>query len=150
MLWAIALTIVIIPMAVGLAASGINIAPTLGAQSAIAAGPPQPAPVLPPAVPLGARRDWAQWTYVQQINQVWGKDWPRVIEWFEEYDARYPGDPMVFDKLYAAYIEDGRRLEHFGDEEGARRRFEQARRFDPSRSEAGDFLAELDERQASR
>jgi hypothetical protein len=101
-------------------------------------------------VPLGARQDWAQWSYVQQINQVWGKDWPRVIDWFEEYNARYPGDPMVFDKLYAAYIEDGRRLEHFGDEAGARRRFEQAQRFNPGRPEAADFLAELDERQAGR
>ena len=41
------------------------------------------------AVPLGAREDWAVWSYVDKINQAWGKDWPLVIEWFEDLDARW-------------------------------------------------------------
>jgi len=137
-------------VALGIAGGGLNIVPMIGAQTAEAVGPPRPNPVLPPAVPIGARPDWAEWSYVQQISQVWGKDWPRVIEWFEELDARYPGNPMVFDKLYAAYIEDGRRLMSLGEYDSARRRFEQAARFDPNRPEAPDFLAELDERQTGR
>jgi hypothetical protein len=144
------LGVLVVLVALGIVGGGLNIVPLLGAQTAEAVGPPRPNPVLPPAVPLGARPDWAEWSYVQQINQVWGKDWPKVIAWFEEFNARYPGNPMVFDKLYAAYIEDGRRLMHEGDYAGARRRFEQAARFDPHRPEAADFLAELEERQAGR
>jgi hypothetical protein len=144
------LGVLVVLVAAGIVGGGLNLALTIGAQTAEAAGPPRPNPVLPPAVPIGARPDWAEWSYVQKINEVWGKDWPKVIEWFEEFNARYPGNPMVQDKLYAAYIEDGRRLMHVGDEAAARRRFEQAARFDPKRSEAADFLAELDERQSGR
>jgi hypothetical protein len=147
---ALALAVLVVLVALGIAAGGLNIVPMIGAQTAEAVGPPHPNPVLPPAVPIGARADWAEWTYVQQINQVWGKDWPKVIAWFEELNARYPGNPMVFDKLYAAYIEDGRRLTHEGDLVGARRRFNQAARFDPHRPEAAEFLADLDARQAGR
>jgi len=99
---ALALAALVVLVALGIAAGGLNIVPMIGAQTAEAVGPPHPNPVLPPAVPIGARADWAEWTYVQQINQVWGKDWPKVIAWFEELNARYPGNPMVFDKLYAA------------------------------------------------
>lgn len=112
--------------------------------------PPRRAPIVPPSVPLGARRDWAFWTYVDKISQVWGRDWPLAIAWFEELDARYPGDPMVLDKLYACYIEDGRTLEREGDLAGARRRYQQAQAYDPTRPEAADFLADLDVLERSR
>ena len=147
---ALALTILGIALTLGLIGGGLTVAPTLGARPVAAAGPPRPPPIIPPAVPIGAREDWALWSYVERINQAWGKDWPHVIQWFEEYNARYPGNPMVFDKLYAAYIEDGRRLAREGDLVGARQRFEQAVRFDPSRSEARDFLKELDAVQSGR
>jgi hypothetical protein len=101
-------------------------------------------------VPEGARRDWAMFSYVEKINQAWGYDWPMVIRLFEDFDARYPGEPMVKDKLYASYVEDGRILQWQGDVAGARRRYEQAARYDPSRPEAGDYLAQLEKEQGGR
>jgi len=140
-----------IALVLGLVNGGLNLAPGLGASGlAAAVGSPRPPPVIPPMVPAGARRDWAMFSYVEKINQAWGKDWPFVIQLFEEFDARYPGEPMVKDKLYACYIEDGRTLQGQGDVAGARRRFEQAARYDPTRPEAGDFLAALDRRSAGR
>jgi hypothetical protein len=124
---------------------GLFVAPSIGLAAYEPAAQARRPPIIPPAVPEGAREDWAVWTYVDKINQAWGRDWPHVIEWFEDLDARYPGNPMVYDKLYAAYIEDGRSLQAHGDLAGARRRYEQAARYDPSRGVARDFLEELDE-----
>jgi hypothetical protein len=129
---------------------GLFVAPSIGLAAYDPAAPPRRAPIIPPAVPEGAREDWAVWSYVDKINQAWGKDWPLAIEWFEDLDARYPGNPMVYDKLYAAYIEDGRTLQAKGDLEGARRRYEDAAAYDPSRGVAQDFLAELDKLQSTR
>jgi tetratricopeptide (TPR) repeat protein len=128
---------------------GLFVAPSIGLAAYDPAAPPRRAPIIPPAVPEGAREDWAVWSYVDKINQAWGKDWPLVIEWFEDLDARYPGNPMVYDKLYAAYIEDGRTLQAKGDLEGARRRYEEAAAYDPNRGVAEDFLAELDKLQST-
>jgi hypothetical protein len=84
---------------------------------------------------------------VDKINQAWGKDWPLVIKWFEELDARYPGNPMVLDKLYVSYLEDGHRLRQAGDFAGARMRFDQAAQYDPDRGVAQELLDELDEQE---
>jgi hypothetical protein len=130
-----------------LLAGGLLIGPTVGVAAYDTDAPPRRPPIIPPSVPLGAREDWAVWTYVDKINQAWGKDWPLVIEWFEDLDARYPNNPMVYDKLYAAYVEDGRTLQSRGDLEGARRRYEQAARYDPDRGVAQDYLAQLDQLQ---
>jgi hypothetical protein len=132
-----------------LVVGGLVVAPAIGV-AADTAAPPRRPPIVPPSVPEGAREDWAVWSYVEKINQAWGKDWPLVIEWMEELDARYPGNPMVFDKLYAAYIEDGRTLQANGDYLAARRRYEQAARYDPDRGVAQDFLADLDTLQGPR
>jgi hypothetical protein len=138
-------------LAIGLFHGGLDLAPTLGEAAVVMADEvPRRPPILPPSVPEGARRDWAWFSYVEKINEAWGNDWPFVIRLFEEFDARYPGDPVVFDKLYASYIEDGRTLQAQGDLAGARRRYEQAARYDPTRPEAGDFLAQLDRREAGR
>jgi hypothetical protein len=138
-------------LVLGLVMVGLDVAPALGQPATVAAEEaPRRPPIMPPAVPEGARRDWAWFSYVEKINQAWGTDWPFVIRLFEEFDARYPGDPVVFDKLYAAYIEDGRTLQAQGDVAGARRRYEQAARYDPSRPEAGDFLAQLERPEAGR
>jgi len=67
-----------------------------------------------------------------------------VIRWFEELDARYPGNPMVLDKLYVSYLEDGRNRQMAGDVQGARQRYEQAARYDPDRGVAQEMLAELE------
>lgn len=135
---------------VGLVVGGLFVAPSVGLAAAVVDGPPRRPPIVPPDVPLGAREDWAVWSYVDKISQAWGKDWPLVIEWFEQLDARYPGNPMVLDKLYAAYIEDGRTLEARGDLAGARRRFEQAADYDPDRGIAQEYLAALDKREGVR
>jgi len=129
---------------VGLLVGGLFVAPSIGLAAYDPGAPPRRAPIVPPAVPLGAREDWAIWSYVDKINQAWGKDWPLVIEWFEDLDARYPGNPMVLDKLYASYLEDGRTLQAKGDLEGARLRYEQAAAYDPNRGVAQEFLARLD------
>jgi hypothetical protein len=125
---------------------GLYAAPAIGLAAAPDDAPPQRPPIVPPSVPLGAREDWAVWSYLDKISQAWGNDWPLVIQWFEELHARYPRNAMVRDKLYAAYIEDGRARQARGDIAGARSRYEQATLFDPDRGEARDFLAQLDAR----
>jgi hypothetical protein len=137
-------------MVAGLVVSGLFVAPSIGLAAYDAGAPPRRAPIVPPSVPEGAREDWAIWSYVDKINQAWGKDWPLVIEWFEDLDARYPGNPMVYDKLYVAYLEDGRTLQAKGDLAGARRRYEQAAEYDPDRGIAQSFLEDLDKLPASR
>jgi hypothetical protein len=137
-------------LVVGLLLCGLFVAPTIGLAAYDPSAAPSRAPIIPPAVPEGAREDWAVWSYVDKINQAWGKDWPLVIEWFEDLDARYPGNPMVYDKLYAAYIEDGRTLQAKGDLAGARHRYQQAAEYDPSRGVAQEFLEKLDDPPATR
>lgn len=128
----------------GLFTLGLYGTPTFGVAAYATDGPPRRPPIVPPMVPEGAREDWAVWSYVDKINQAWGKDWPLVIQWFEELDARYPGNPMVLDKLYVSYLEDARRLLAQGDIDGARTRYDQAARFDPERGVAQQLLDELD------
>ena len=128
----------------GLVAGGLFLTPIVSAAAPDVDAPPRRPPIVPPSVPLGAREDWAVWTYVDKINQAWGKDWPLAIQWFEELDARYPGNPMVLDKLYVSYLEDGRNRQLQGDVQGARQRYEQAARYDPDRGVAQEMLDELD------
>ena len=134
---------------VGLIAFGLLAFPTYGVAAFATDTPPRRPPIVPPSVPEGAREDWALWSYVDKINQAWGKDWPLVIKWFEELDARYPGNPMVLDKLYVSYLEDGHRLRQAGDFAGARMRFDQAAQYDPDRGVAQELLEELDEQEAA-
>lgn len=133
----------------GLIVLGLFVMPTYGVAAAVTASPPRRPPIVPPSVPEGAREDWAVWSYVYKINEAWGKDWPLVIQWFEELDARYPGNPMVLDKLYVSYVEDGHRLRAAGDLAGARMRFDQAAQYDPDRGVAQTLLDELDEQEAA-
>ena len=72
-----------------------------------------------------------------------------MIQWFEELDARYPGNPMVLDKLYVTYLEDGRNRQLQGDVQGARQRYEQAASYDPDRGVAQELLAELDKERSA-
>jgi hypothetical protein len=142
-------TVLTVGLTAGLVVAGLDIGPGLGAVAYSAAAPPRRPPIIPPWVPVGAREDWAVWSYVDKINQAWGKDWPLAIEWFEELDARYPGNPMVLDKLYVAYLEDARVRQMQGDLPTARQRYEQAVRFDPDRGVAQERLAELDAQQGA-
>ena len=132
----------------GLVMGGLFMTPLVAAAPEVNMPPRRP-PIVPPSVPQGAREDWAVWSYVDKINQAWGKDWPLAIQWFEELDARYPGNPMVLDKLYVAYLEDGRNRHLQGDVQGARQRYEQAARYDPDRGVAQEMLAELDKQRAA-
>lgn len=134
---------------VGLIGFGLLAVPTYGVAAFAIDSPPRRPPIVPPSVPLGAREDWALWSYVDKINQAWGKDWPLVIKWFEELDARYPGNPMVLDKLYVSYLEDGHRMRDRGDLAGARMRYDQAAQYDPARGVAEQLLDELDEQEAA-
>ncbi|MDP8924993.1 MAG: hypothetical protein M3O34_19270 [Chloroflexota bacterium] len=127
----------------GLVAGGLG-APSIGMAAPDVTVPPRRPPILPPAVPPGAPEHLAYFTYVEKINQAWGRDWPFVIHLFEEFDARYPGNPVVYDKLYASYGEHGNELWRAGDLDGARRRFLQAERYDPARGEAPELLDDLD------
>ena len=133
----------------GLVAGGLFMTPLVSAAAPDVVSAPRRPPIVPPSVPLGAREDWAVWSYVDKINQAWGRDWPLAIQWFEELDARYPGNPMVLDKLYVAYVEDGRARQLRGDIPGARQRFEQAARFDPDRGVAQELLEELDKQRTA-
>ena len=132
---------------VGLLAFGLFAVPSYGVAAAVSDSPPRRSPIVPPSVPEGAREDWAVWSYVHKINEAWGKDWSLVIQWFEELDARYPGNPMVLDKLYVAYMEDGNRRREAGDLAGARMRYDQAAHWDPDRGVAQQVLGELDEQE---
>ena len=132
-------------VALGLGLLGGGLAgPSIGMAAADVAGPPRRPPIIPPAVPPGAPEHLAFFSYVEKINQAWGRDWPTVIRFFEEFDARYPGNPVVLDKLYAAYVEHGKELWRNRDLRGARARLEQARDFDPDRGVAQELLDELD------
>ena len=149
---AIVQVVAVVAMSAGLVAAlvagGLFMAPTVGIAAYTVDAQLRRPPIVPPSVPPGAREDWAVWSYVDKINQAWGRDWPLVIQWFEELDARYPGNPMVLDKLYVSYLEDGRNRQMQGDLQGARQRYEQAARHDPDRGVAQELLAELDQQRA--
>jgi hypothetical protein len=133
-------------LALGLGLFGLGLAgPSVGMAAAEVTGPPRRPPVMPPAVPPGAPEHLAFFSYVEKINQAWGRDWPTVIRFFEEFDARYPGNPVVRDKLYAAYLEHAKELWRHGDFEGARAPILQARDYDPDRGVAQELLGELDQ-----
>jgi hypothetical protein len=141
---AVAVVVLSAGLLAGLVGGGLFMSPLVSAAAPDIEAPSRRPPIGPPSVPFGAREDWAVWSYVDKINQAWGRDWPLVIQWFEELDARYPGNPMVLDKLYVSYLEDGRNRQLAGDIQGARQRYEQAARFDPDRGVAQEMLAELD------
>ncbi len=107
-------------------------------------GAPRRPPILAPAVPPGAPEHLALWSYLEKVNQAWGRDWPTVIDFLEDFWRRYPGNLVARDALYAAYIERGKELREAGDLAGARRSFQQAADFDEDRGEAHLFLDELD------
>ena len=130
-------------LGLGLFGGGL-MGPGVGMAAADRAVPPRRPPILSPAVPLGAPEHLAFYSYVERINQAWGRDWPTVIRLFEEFDGRYPNHPVVRDKLYAAYVEHGKELWRNRDVRGARTRFEQAGAYDPDRGVAQELLAELE------
>jgi len=133
-------------LGIGLVAGGLG-APSIGlaaADLAHLAGPPRHPPIMPPSVPLGAPEHLAFFSYVEKINLAWGRDWPFVIRLFEEFDARYPKNPVVVDKLYASYMEHAKELWRAGDFRGARARLRDAIAYDSNRGEASELLAELD------
>lgn len=150
--WNVARAVLVVALSAGLLAGlvggGLFMSPLVSAEAPSVEPPSRRPPIVPPSVPLGAREDWAIWSYVDKINQAWGQDWPLVIRWFEELDARYPGNPMVLDKLYVSYLEDGRNRQMAGDVQGARQRYEQAARYDPDRGVAQEMLAELEKQSA--
>ena len=132
-------------LSLGLGLFGGGLAgPSIGMAANNRAVPPRRPPMLPPAVPLGAPEHLAFFTYVEKINQAWGRDWPLVIELFEQFNARYPGNLVVRDKLYVAYLEHGKELWRNGELRRARSRFEEARDFDPDRGVAQEFLDDLE------
>ena len=136
---------VLFGLALGLGLFGGGLAGTsVGMAAADLSLPPRRPPVLSPAVPVGAPEHLAFFSYVEKINQAWGRDWSTVIQLFEEFDGRYPNNPVVRDKLYAAYVEHGKELWRNGDLRGARIRLEQAEVFDPERGAAQELLDELE------
>jgi hypothetical protein len=149
----VAKTVVVIVLSAGLlaglVAGGLFMSPLVTVAAEGVDSPPRRPPIIPPSVPVGAREELAVWSYVEKINQAWGQDWPLVIQWFEELDARYPGNPMVLDKLYVSYLEDGRNRQLQGDVQGARQRYEQAASYHPDRGVAQELLAELDKERSA-
>ena len=130
-------------LGLGLFGGGLA-APSVGMAADVTAVPPRRPPMLPPSVPPGAPEHLAFFTYVEKINQVWNRDWALVVQLFEEFDARYPGNPVVRDKLYVAYVEHGKELWRTGDLRAARVRLEQAREYDPDRGIADELLDDLE------
>ncbi|MFN8522173.1 MAG: hypothetical protein U0821_03615 [Chloroflexota bacterium] len=106
-------------------------------------GEPRRPPAYPPAVPIGAPEEWAQWSYLTKIEPLWGTDWPSVIRYLEEFASRYPTNEVARDKLYVAYLEDGKRLLGEGRRAAASARFSSAQQLDPDRGEADRLLDEL-------
>jgi hypothetical protein len=149
----VAKTVVVIVLSAGLlaglVAGGLFMSPLVSVAAEGVDSPPRRPPIIPPSVPLGAREELAVWSYVEKINQAWGRDWPLVIQWFEELDARYPDNPMVLDKLYVAYLEDAQNRRLQGDVQGARQRYEQAASYHPDRGVAQELLAELDKERSA-
>jgi hypothetical protein len=129
---------------IGLLAGGLEVAPRVGLAAQEAAGPPRRPPAIAPAVPVGAPEEWAVWSYFDKVGPIWGRDWPTVIALLEDLHARYPGNPYTIEKLYAAYVEDGKWLARLGEADAARHRYQQAIELDPDRGEAPSLLDELD------
>ncbi len=142
---AVARAVGVAAISAGVAAALVGLALTIAPEARVsaAAGPARRPPIVPPAVPLGAPEYLAQWSYIEKVNQAWGKDWPTAIRFLEEFTGRYPTNPTGHDALYAAYIEDGKELRRSGEVSGARRRFQQAADFDEDRGEAYALLEEL-------
>jgi len=123
---------------------GLIVSPQVGLAEREQTGPPRRSPVLPPAVPPGVPEEWALWSYLDKIGPLWGRDWPTVIRFLEEFVTRYPANPVATEKLYAAYLEDGKQLLLSGDRAGAGERYQQAGQLDPNRGEAWTLLDELE------
>jgi hypothetical protein len=107
------------------------------------ANPPARQPIIPPAVPPGAPENFAEWSYMTKVDQVWGRDWSTAVRWLEEFNARYPWNGAGIDKLYVALIELGHELNLAGDIAGARVTYERADQLDPSRGTARDAIEML-------
>ena len=131
-------------VAVALLVSGLLVVPAFGMAIPEPIDAPRRPPRLPPVVPLWAPEEWALWSYLTYVTPIWGQDWPTVIQSLEELRARFPANPLVIEKLYAAYIEAGKTLEGGGDTSEARRRYQQAAELDPGRGEAYLELERLD------
>jgi tetratricopeptide (TPR) repeat protein len=129
-------------LGLGLIGGGLVVAPGLG-MAAVAAPPPRRPPTIPLAIPADAAEETAVWSYLARIAPLWGSDWATTIELLEQLRSRYPDNLVAIEKLYAAYLEDGKQREQLGDPAGARRRYEQASALDPNRGEAWDELERL-------
>ena len=140
----IALAIFAPALVIGLLVGGLEVAPRVGLAAQEAAGPARRPPVIAPAVPIGAPEEWAVWSYFDKVGPIWDRDWPTVIALLEELHVRYPANPYAIEKLYAAYVEDGKWLARLGEADAARRRYQQAIALEPDRGEAPTLLGELD------
>ena len=130
-------------LGVGLFGGGLA-GPSIGMAADAVAVPPRRPPLVPPAVPLGAPEHLALFTYVEKVNQVWGRDWPTVIRLFEEFDVRYPDNPVVRDKLYVAYLEHAKERWRRGDLQAARVHLQAAQDYDPNRGVAEELMDDLE------
>ena len=137
-------TVLAAALALSLLGGGLDIAPRIGMAAPVATEPPRRPPLLPLVVPPNAPEDAALWTYLYRIAPLWDQDWATVIELLEQFLARYPGNEAATEKLYAAYVEDGRARQRAGDAAGARQRYHRATQLAPDRGEAWSFLDELD------
>ena len=96
---------------------------------------PTAVPTQPPTADLLA----------EQLHQPWqDEDWATAIGIIQEILAIDPSYPEMTEKLYAAYVNDGFRLQAQGDEDGARLQFEQALVVNPNGVEARLALSALD------
>jgi hypothetical protein len=118
--------------------------PTEGPTLAPTAPPtqaPKAAPTRAPATPIAASSlppDAASvWpTTLSQLDSVWNRDWPRVIELTQSFLSRFPDYPPATEKLYVALVEYGRQLEQAGRLDAAQAAFQGADQLQPLRTEA--------------
>ena len=132
----------VVLLGLGLLGGGLELAPRIGVAAPERLEEPRRPPVLPPALPADAPEESALWTYLYRIAPIWDSDRPTVIRFLEQFLARYPGNETATEKLYAAYLEDGKERARASDADGARARFQQAADLDPRRGEALELLEE--------
>lgn len=107
------------------------------------------APARPNAAPTVAQDPAAEWAGVEeQLDALWGNDWPGAIALTQAFVQRYPGNAAATDKLYVALVEYGREQKASDQLSAARASFQGAVQLQPDRAEAAVELAVLDGRPA--
>lgn len=101
---------------------------------------PTPTVVKPTRTPTADEKGLALW---YQVDQVWGTDWPQVLNLLIQLEALQGRTAKVAEKLYAAHVSYGESLLQSGYKVEAAGEFNNALAVNPDGGEAKQDLAGL-------